>query len=199
VTGIDYDAGSTIRERSLRVERSSVVRYTYQDLLSLPEGASRHEILDGALYVTAAPRVNHQRVARDLGALMHSIAREHGLGEVVGPVTVHVHDEMVFEPDLVFVASGRMDIVDPDGDVHGVPDLVIEVLSRSTRAYDRNLKRKHYLDAGVPEVWLVDVEARTLEVWRAGSEQPELAEDAVAWRVGDVTFRLGLERIFEGL
>jgi hypothetical protein len=63
VTGIDYDAGSTTRERSLRVERSSAVRYTYQDLLSLPEGASRHEILDGALHVTAAPRVNHQRVA----------------------------------------------------------------------------------------------------------------------------------------
>jgi Uma2 family endonuclease len=80
-----------------------------------------------------------------------------------------------------------------------VPDLVIEVLSRSTRVYDRNLKRKHYLDAGVPEIWLVDIEPRTVEVWRAGSEQPELAEDAVVWRVGEVIFRLGLERIFGDL
>ncbi|HUF77093.1 MAG TPA: hypothetical protein VMM35_12485, partial [Longimicrobiales bacterium] len=64
------------------MERSSAVRYTYQDLLALPESATRHEILDGKLYVTAAPRVNHQRVALDLAAIMRTLAREHGLGEV---------------------------------------------------------------------------------------------------------------------
>jgi Uma2 family endonuclease len=107
------------------MERSSAVRYTYQDLLALPESATRHEILDGKLHVTAAPRVNHQRVALDLAAIMRTLAREHGLGEVVGPVTVHVHDEMVFEPDLVFIRSDRSQIIDPDGDVHGAPDLVV--------------------------------------------------------------------------
>ena len=49
---------------------------TYQDLLSLPESPThRHEILDGKLYVTAAPRVNHQRVVLDLGAMMRTLAR----------------------------------------------------------------------------------------------------------------------------
>jgi Uma2 family endonuclease len=124
------------------MERTSAVRYTYQDLLALPESATRHEILDGRLHVTAAPRVNHQRVALDLAAIMRALAREHGLGEVVGPVTIHVHDELVFEPDLVFIRSDRLEIVDPDGDVHGVPDLIIEVLSPSPRSYDRTLKRK---------------------------------------------------------
>jgi Uma2 family endonuclease len=182
------------------VERSSAVHYTYQDLLSLPESPTRrHEILDGKLYVTAAPRVNHQRVVLDLGAMMRTLAREHALGEVVGPVTVHVHDEMVFEPDLVFVRSDRMEIVDPEGDVHGVPDLAIEVLSPSTRSYDRSSKRKHYVDAGLQEIWLVDIQARSVEVWRAGAGEPELVRDFVTWRVGDAAFPLPLAEMLRGV
>jgi len=118
---------------------------------------------------------------------MRALARQHGLGEVVGPVTIHVHDELVFEPDLVFVPSERSAIIDPEGDVHGVPDLVVEILSPSTRSYDRNLKRQHYLDAGVPELWLVDIDARSVEVWRPGSDQAERLDDAVTWRVGELT------------
>lgn len=182
------------------MERSSAVRYTYQDLLTMPEsGAVRHEILDGRLYVTPTARVNHQRVARDLGAMMHATAREHALGEVVGPVTTHVHDELVFEPDLLFIRADRMEIVDPEGHVHGVPDLAIEILSPSNRSYDRNLKRKHYLDAGLPELWLIDIDARAVEVWRTGASEPEVVEDAITWSVGDASFSLPLAEIFAGV
>jgi len=181
------------------MERSSTVRFTYQDLLALPESTTRHEILDGKLYVTPGPRVNHQRVALDLGATMRSLALEHGLGEVVGPVNVHVHDELVFEPDLVFIRADRFAIIDPEGDIHGVPDLVVEILSPSTRSYDRNLKRKHYLDAGVPEVWLVDIDARSIEVWRSGSERAERVGDAILWRVGTQSLELPLAEIFRGV
>jgi Uma2 family endonuclease len=183
------------------VERSSAVRYTYQDLLSLPESPTRrHEILDGKLYVTAAPRVNHQRVVFDLGIMVRALAQEHGLGEVfVGPVTVHVHDEMVFEPDLVFVGSDRMQIVDPEGDIHGAPDLVIEVLSPGTRSYDRNLKRKHYMDSGVPQLWLVDIQERAVEVWRSGVEEPDVERNAVRWQVGSGSFLLPVEEMLAGI
>lgn len=181
------------------MERSSAVRYTYQDLLALPESAARHEIVDGKLYVTAAPRVNHQRVVFALAEVLRALAREHGLGEVLGYVNVHVHDEMVFEPDLVFIRAGRSEIVDPEGDIHGVPDLVVEVLSPGTRAYDGGLKRRHYLEAGVPEVWLVDVDERSVEVWRPGTDAPERVLDAVVWRVGDLGLPIALADIFRGV
>jgi Uma2 family endonuclease len=181
------------------MERTSAVRYTYQDLLALPESATRHEILDGRLHVTAAPRVNHQRVALDLAAMMRALAREHGLGEVVGPVTIHVHDELVFEPDLVFIRSDRLEIVDPEGDVHGVPDLIIEVLSPSTRSHDRTLKRKLYFDAGVPEVWLLDIDERSAEVWRLGSQRSERVEEVLRWRVDERSFDLRLAEIFRAV
>jgi Uma2 family endonuclease len=130
---------------------------------------------------------------------MHGLARAHGLGEVVGPVTVHVHDEMVFEPDLAFIRADRMHIVDPEGDVHGVPDLVVEVLSPSNRSYDRGLKRKHYHESGVPEVWLVDIAARSIDIWRAGSSAAERVEDTATWRVGERTFEIPLAEVFRGI
>ena len=179
------------------MERSSAVRYTYRDILSLPESETRrHEILDGKLYVTAAPRVNHQRVVFDLAALMNAIAGERNAGEVMGSVTVHVDDDMVFVPDLVFVSRDRVSIVDPEGDVHGMPDLVVEVLSPSTRSYDRELKRKHYLAAGLAELWLVDVDARSVEVWRTGPVGADHVEDALVWRVDGGAFELRLADIF---
>lgn len=183
------------------MERSSAVRYTYRDLLSLPEDpARRYEILDGKLYVTAAaPRFNHQRVVRDLGALMQALAQENALGEVVGNVAVHVHDELMFQPDLMFITAGRLDIIDPEGDLHGVPDLAIEILSPSTRSYDSNLKRKLYLDAGVPEVWLVDIDSRTVEVWRREADEPESVDDVLTWRADEATFELPLEEVFRSV
>jgi Uma2 family endonuclease len=180
------------------VERSSAIRYTYQDLLSLPEGHTRYEILDGQLFVTPTPRLDHQRVAHNLVLLMQPLARTHELGEVVGPMTVRIHDEMVFEPDLIFIRSDRMEIADPDGHVHGAPDLVIEILSPSARSYDRNLKRKKYLESGIPELWLVDVDAKGVEVWRAGATEAERPEGFVTWRVGDEAFELPFGEVFRG-
>jgi Uma2 family endonuclease len=181
------------------MERSTAARFTYQDHVALPESATRHEILDGKLYVTASPRVNHQRVVFAMAEIMRAFAREHGLGEVVGNVTIHVHDEMVFEPDLVFIRADRMGIIDPEGDVHGVPDLVVEVLSPSNRSYDRNLKRKHYLESGVPELWLVDIDGRSIEVWRAGSATSERVEKATTWRVGELALAIPLAEVFRGI
>lgn len=181
------------------MERSSAIRYTYQDLLSMPETHTRHEILDGELFVTPTPRLDHQRVARNLAVLMQPLIEAHGLGEVVGPMTVRIHDEMVFEPDLIFIRADRMEIADPEGHVHGAPDLVIEILSPSTRSYDRGLKRKKYLESGVPEVWLVDVGARSVDVWRAGASESERPEGVVTWRVGEQTFELPMADMFRGL
>ncbi|HEX9887053.1 MAG TPA: Uma2 family endonuclease [Longimicrobiales bacterium] len=182
------------------MERSAAVRFTYQDLLSLPEEQSRrHEILDGQLYVTPGPRLNHQRVARNLLRVMDGISWKHGLGEVVGPMTMHIHDELVLEPDLIFIRTERMDMADPEGHVHGAPDLVVEILSPSTRSYDRALKRKYYLEAGVAELWIVDIDGRTVEVWRPGREQPDVVRESITWRIGEAAFEIPFGEVFRGV
>lgn len=178
--------------------RPSTVRYTYADYLSTPEDASRRfEIVDGELFVTAAPRFRHQEIALNLAEILRGLARTHDLGKVaMGPVTVRLHDELVLEPDLIFIREPRLDIVGADGRVDGPPDLVIEVLSPSTRDYDRNLKRKHYLENGIPEVWIVDPGERTLDIWRPGAPRASRIRDVLTWRVGGRDFDIPVEGVF---
>jgi Uma2 family endonuclease len=178
----------------------ATVRYTYQDYLSIPEDTSRrHEIVGGELFVTPSPRFRHQQVVGNVFRILANLAAQHGLGEVAtGPVTVHLHDEGVVEPDVIFVRADRLAIVDPEGAVHGPPDLVVEVLSPSNRNYDRGAKRKQYMEWGVAELWIADADARTVEVWRPEAEEPELVRDALEWSVEGQRFDVPLEEVFRG-
>jgi Uma2 family endonuclease len=178
------------------VQRSRSVRFNYTDHRSTPEDHRRHEIVDGALIVTPTPRFRHQRVALNLMVVLETLARAHELGQVVGPITVHLQDDLVLEPDVAFIARERLGIADPDGDVHAPPDLVVEVLSPTTATYDRNLKRKRYLDEGVPELWIVDADEHTIAVWRAGSDEPEVVRDTLVWTVGDRRLQIALAEVF---
>jgi len=64
-------------------------------------------------------------------------------------------EDQVYEPDILFVSRERADMIQPHG-VVGAPDLVVEILSRGTVAYDRGPKFRGYERAGVRELWLVD-------------------------------------------
>lgn len=178
----------------------STVRYTYEDYLGIPEDTSRrHEIVDGELFVTPAPRPRHAQVVANLCRILGNLAVDHQLGTLyVGPVTVHLHDEGVVEPDLVFVRADRMEIVDPEGAVHGAPDLVVEVLSPSNRDYDRNVKRKQYMERGVPELWIADADQDTVEVWRPGAELADVIHDTLGWEVAGHRFEISLKEVFRG-
>jgi Uma2 family endonuclease len=170
------------------------VRYTWRDYLAIPEDPGRrHEIVDGELHVTAAPRFRHQEVVTNIIRTLGPAVARKGLGVVVaGPLAVRLHDELVLEPDVVFVRRDRMDIVDPEGAIHGPPDLVVEVLSPATRDYDRGLKRKRHLENGVPEVWIVDADRKVLEVWRPGRDEPVLAGETFEWTPGEETVEVAL-------
>lgn len=178
--------------------RPSTIRYTWADYLSTPEDTSRrYEIVDGELFVTAAPRARHQQVAMNLGRVMANLAIAHALGEVLaGPIAVHLHDELVVEPDVIFIRADRLAIIDPEGGVEGPPDLVVEILSPSNRSYDRNLKRKHYLENGIPELWILDADERTAEVWKPGDKRPVVAHDVLEWSVSGHDFTISLDEVF---
>ena len=150
-------------------------RWTYPEFARLPsDGGSRHEVIDGDLVVTPAPALRHQRiVTRLVGVLLEAVER--GLGEVfAGPVDVLFAEGDYLEPDLVFVRKARADILSERG-VEGAPDLVIEVASPSTADRDRGIKLQRYRHYGVPEYWVVDPDATTIERWRfESSGEPEV-------------------------
>jgi Uma2 family endonuclease len=177
----------------------SEIRYTYEDYLSTPEGSpERFEIIDGQLFVTPAPRFRHGVVANNVGRILSTLAIEHDLGSVAtGPVTVRLTDDSITEPDVVFIRADRLGIIE-HGRIHGVPDLVVEVLSPTNRTYDRTTKRKRYMTSGVPELWILDADDRTVEVWRPDALEPDEPRHVVKWRVEGRTFDIPLADIFRG-
>lgn len=145
------------------IMRRAIVRFTYNDYLLLPED-KRYEILDGELYVVAAPNIKHQRVSRELEAVLLQHTKQNGLGEVFyAPCDVILSEENVLQPDILFVRKERLGIIG-EANLQGPPDIVVEILSEGTRRKDLEVKKKIYAHFGVPEYWIVDPEANTVEV-----------------------------------
>jgi Uma2 family endonuclease len=144
----------------------TTARMTYEDYVKLPDDGRRYEIIDGELFVNAAPVPRHQRIVRNLLVRLDVYFEEHGGGEVfASPIDVLLEDHSVVQPDLIVVRSERSAIVG-EKNVQGAPNLVIEVLSDGTRRLDEIDKRKLYERSGVEEYWIVDPVLELVKVHR---------------------------------
>ena len=140
-------------------------QYTYADYMQTPDGV-RYELIEGELIVAAAPSIAYQRVARDFGAVLWPFVRDSNLGEIFyAPTDVYFSDTNVFQPDLLFVSNTRAHII-TDANVHGAPDLVIEIASPRTEDEDRSRKQEIYERFGVLEYWRVHPIYQTVEPLR---------------------------------
>ena len=173
----------------------TVPRYTVDDLERFPEDGNRYELLDGMLLVTPAPRAVHQIVATRIAARLHNAVGS--VAHVVGPGAISVPPSTQLQPDIL-VYPARFS---PTTDWAKINEhwLAVEVLSRSSRVYDREFKRDAYFALGVQEVWLVDIEDASVEVCRARGGG-EILRDAIAWRmpVSDSVVSIPLGEIFAG-
>lgn len=145
----------------------AVREWTYAEFARLPDDGNRYEVIAGELYVTPSPARIHQKVSGRLMHLFEGFCEEHGAGDVyAAPFDVIFGKGDYVEPDLVFVREGRVDEVIRDHGIVGTPDLIIEILSDSTEHRDRGIKRERYAAHGVPEYWIVDTDAKQVEVYR---------------------------------
>lgn len=163
-------------------ERSDEI-YTYADYLSWGENDNA-ELIDGIRYVEgqrcdsleiqpnmlAKPSIAHQRISRNLLTQMN-IYLEGKQCEVFAEIDVllPLHNEKstdkiknVFSPDITLVCD--KDKLKKNYCL-GTPDMVMEILSPSTAAYDALTKLDKYQQAGVKEYWIVDPEEKTVRVY----------------------------------
>jgi Uma2 family endonuclease len=149
-------------------------KFTHADLLAMPEDGKRREIVEGELFVTPSPNLNHQRISRTIGLALAGYLEAHPIAEVFfAPLDVILSDFDVLEPDLLLVLNEHREILKTW--VEGAPDLVIEILSSTTSSRDRGLKLKAYARHGVAEYWIVDPDERAIEVYRLGRERYRLS------------------------
>jgi Uma2 family endonuclease len=138
--------------------------WTEGDYFRLPDTNRFVELSERRLVIPDMPTYSHQHTVMELLIAISTFAHDHGLGEVcVAPLPVRLWQGKIREPDIVFMSTAHADRIGED--FWGVPDMVVEVLSRSTMEVDRGEKSLEYAKAGIAEYWLVDTEERAIEVY----------------------------------
>ena len=156
--------------------------WTREMVLALPDDGNRYELFDGELLVTPAPRARHQDAALALVRRLDPYVRSQGLGHLgFAPADLALEGGQLAQPDVYVVPMlGRR--APRVWKEYGIPLLVVEILSPSSARHDRITKRRRYQRTGVPEYWVVDLDARIVERWRPGDERPEVLDDVLTWQ-----------------
>ncbi len=150
------------------------VMLTVDDYRLMPETGPRYQLIEGDLIMAPAPNRYHQDITRNLEFLLLKYLEKHPIGKLYhAPFDVYLSQFNVFQPDIVFVAKGRLSIL-TDAGAEGAPNLIIEILSPRTANLDRESKRKVYAREGVEELWIIDPTVETITVFRfeVDPEQP---------------------------
>ncbi len=153
------------------------------DFLQFPDDfPPRSQLIRGQVVVTEAS-LRHQRprayIQLQPAWWAQATPRR---GEALSPVDVPIDDENVFAPEVLWTREDRRP---PKASLHvdSVPDLAVEVRSPSTWRYDIGPKRARYERAGLPELWLVDTESRSVLVYRRSA--PERTDFDIDLEVGE--------------
>lgn len=166
---------ATTMQRDRRVTALCAgLRMSAEEFLALPESPERYELVDGVVIMSPSPVPIHQRVAREILVQLTLFSEDHGVGEPLQDIDVHIGKgitggDVVYRPDVIFFRTGRLD---PSADrIVGVPDLVVEVISPSSRRFDLETKKNDYEHCGVREYWVVDPHKQSMIFYRLVDER----------------------------
>ena len=155
--------------------------WTAEMARALPDDGKRYEVLDGELFVSPAPSALHQRAVFRLAVILDAYCRANGIGEVmVSPADIEFSEHRLLQPDDFVVPFRDGRLIRSWRDVESLL-LAAEVLSPSTARTDRFDKRRIFQDEGVPEYWIVDLDARLFDRWRPGDARPEILTEWLEW------------------
>jgi Uma2 family endonuclease len=141
---------------------------TKTEFLALPEGPPDFEFEHGELIPMPRPHGRHQEIVTALARVLPVYVAHNRLGRCWVEIDVDLTEDLTYVPDLVFLTTEHLPrYSEGDGKIHGVPDLVVEVVSRSNPGRDRVTKFNNYLATGVSWYWLIDAESLIQEEYHA--------------------------------
>lgn len=145
-------------------------RFTFADFLAWDEG-QHTEIIHGETFMMATPSSEHQAISMELSRQLANFLEGKQCRVYPAPFGVRLFEQdgdqpenidTVVEPDICVVCDRTK--IDRRG-CKGAPDLIVEILSPSTRRHDRLVKLNLYQQAGVREYWIVDPENEAVQVF----------------------------------
>jgi Uma2 family endonuclease len=166
------------------IKTRSAPRYTWDDFVALPED-DRRELIDGELVEVEVPTKWHENMVALLAFFVTGWARTRKLRVLASAYKVRVRHDRGAMPDLqVMKESVYRTRANDQGLVRGRPELVVEIVSPSSRRHDRVRKVEWYASRGIPEYWIVDVDDRLVQRLVLRRKQYVLAQQVA----GDDTF-----------
>jgi Uma2 family endonuclease len=151
-------------------------RYTLEEFFALPDavGRAHYELVGGNLFMVPPPDPPHGDVDAYLNASLANFPAANGNpGRIYHPREAIYVDDTFIEPDMMYVSN---ELRDKMGKRRTSADIVFEYLSKSNATYDKTTKADTYLALGVPELWLVDSDTKSIEI-RNGA----IAEGVPVW------------------
>jgi Uma2 family endonuclease len=144
----------------------------------LPEGTLA-ELIDNQLYMSPSPKIKHQAVLNEINFQLLHHFKDNRTGMVfISPLDVYLdNDKNVVQPDLMIILNQTMHILKDDC-IHGVPDMLMEILSPGHEKHDLTLKKELYERFGVKEYWIINPDNKLAMGFELKNEAYQLiAED----------------------
>ena len=156
--------------------RAKLTGADYMKLTPPSHRGVRYQLIEGELVKMAGANDAHQVFIGEFYFAARLQIGEPGDFEIRLPsFDVYLDEHNTFQPDLLFVAGSRRHIIGHRG-VFGAPDVVVEVLSESTRQRDFNVKLPVYARNGVREAWMADLRAETVSKYVGDGRTMTLAQ-----------------------
>jgi Uma2 family endonuclease len=172
-------------------------QFTVDELDAFPDDGNRYELLHGVLLVTPQAGLSHQTVATMLAGTLVPFLRDEPGVQVWAPGVIQIRPSIHLEPDILV---GRMPAKVARWEAVRDHWLAVEVSGTGSRVYDRDYKRDGYLEVGVAEVWLVDLDLERVFVSRPGSVKDVPHETDLTWRSpAGRELRLDVAALFRGV
>lgn len=131
---------------------------------NLEDDGFRYDMVDGILYVAPSPFYRHNSVQADFMFSLRTFLRNNSSIRIISDVDVFFPDgEDVLRPDISLLLPENP--AQTEKWIEGIPDLIAEIHSPSTKKFDLGRKAERYLRLGVKEYWLLDPDLSTVQVW----------------------------------
>ncbi len=162
----------------------------------------RYELSEGELIVTPSANFFHNKTRDRLNARIQVFLGTNPFGEVVSEMDMTLGADVVRRPDVAFIQKAHLEGIDLNRvPLPIAPDIAIEIVSKSDRADDLNLKVSQYLEAGVQAVWLLYPGTQLAYRYLQGKLDPEVRSAHAGARLEEPEvlpgFSLPLSEIFK--
>lgn len=139
-----------------------------------------YEIIGGEKFMAPSASAYHSKLTMRVARVIDNYVFDNKCGHVfIDSLEVHLPDGNIFRPDLIVITKENAGLINWNRGIYGVPDMVVEVLSKATRKNDLSAKKDSYEACGVKEYWIVDPYMKVVDVYLLRDKKYYLDEEYV--------------------